>query len=514
MIIETPYTNETMETFNLKTEDGVVLNDVATEGQKVIMECILGRQAPDGSKKKRIHIMAHTRFGKSLAVGAAVAIRASMKGEKWAIVAPSKEQAQIIMDYVIEFSVNDPIISQLLRDDIAQKIKKERLTQRRARDHITFLKGGEVRTYHAGGTMGFGSRNVVLDEAGLIDNETESKVFRMLGDSTDNFYIKIGNPWFSLDESGEEHHFRQSFIDDDYFTINYDYKDGLRMGRLTDSYLAEVKKKPNYGVLYENIFPDEDAVDSAHYFPLFTHKMLKKAIIEPSIMEMVGDSILGGDPADGGENESVIVTRGMNIAKMVLTTTDVTNLGFADHVVQQGKMSGLWYIDKQGIGAGTIRKIELNRTYKDRLVPVNTGMPVPDYVPDGEGYSNLRAYIFWKAAEWLKTGGRLEGTIEDWKQLLAVRWKNNTAGKVKIISKEELHKRKVHDLGRADAYSMTFCPRPKRMPKNYGVTGGVQPFYQNKPDVPRQQDQSLPNNEPTRRSNGGNNKPYYPNVSF
>lgn len=505
-IYPTPYADEALSMFTLKTE-AVNLNEEITEGQKVILEAILGRRAPDGSGRKRIHVLAHTRFGKSVVIAAGLAIRASMKGEPWVIVAPTKEQAQIIMDYVIQISVNDPIISQLLRDDVAKAIKKERLTQRRSRDHITFLKGGEIRTFAAKGTMGFGSKNVVLDEAGLIDNNYESKVFRMLGDDTDNFYVKIGNPWESVDTNGEEHHFRTSFTDPAYFSVNYDYKDGLAMGRLTPEYVEEVKKKPNFDILYENIYPDEDKADKDKYLPLFTHKMLKKACVEAGVMEMAGDIITGADPADGGENEAVIVHRGMNLARIAFASTDVDSVGFATNVIQTSAGSGYWNMDKQGPGSGTVRTIERNSTYKDRLNPINSGLPVPDHVDNADGFMNIRAYIFWEAAAWISRGGRLEGTIEQWKQLLAVRWKNNEKGKVKIISKDELHKRKVHDLGRADALSYTFAPKKKKMGMTT-VTGGVQPFYASKPDTPRG------GNEPTPEPRGKFKGPYYPNVSY
>lgn len=503
---ETPYTDEALEMFTLRTETTNLNKDI-TEGQKIILETILGRKAPDGSNRKRIHILAHTRFGKSLAIAAGLAIRASIKGEQWVIVAPTTDQAQIIMDYAIQICVNDPIISQLLRDDIAKAIKKERLTQRRSRNHITFLKGGEIRTFAARGTMGFGSPNVILDEAGLINNDYESKVFRMLGDHTDNFYIKIGNPWESVDINGEEHHFRSSFTDPNYFSVNFDYKDGLRMGRLTEDYIEEVRKKPNFDILYENIYPDEDKSDKDKYLPLFTHKMLKKAIIEPGVMEMVGDIITGADPADGGDNEAVIAHRGMNLAKLIFTSTDIDSVGFASDIRRTSMESGIWNVDKQGPGAGTVRTLERDSIGKERLNAINSGLPVPEHIDNAEGFMNIRAYIFWQASMWIKGGGRLEGTLTDWKQLLAVRWKNNESGKVKIISKDELHKRKVHDLGRADAFSYTFAPKKKKMGMTR-VTGGVKPFYSNKSDVP----QSTQTEEAPR----GNfkNRPYYPKVSY
>ena len=99
MTIETPAVDKILQTFTLKTQEGLVLNSTIVQGQKEIAECILQRKAPDG--KRKVHVMAHTRYGKSIIVGACIAIRAAVKKEKWAIIAPTKEQAQIIMDYVL-----------------------------------------------------------------------------------------------------------------------------------------------------------------------------------------------------------------------------------------------------------------------------------------------------------------------------------------------------------------------------------------------------------------------------
>jgi len=307
--IETTKTEKILQTFTFKTKEGILFSDEAAQGQREIMECILRREAPDGSGRKRIHVMAHTRYGKSMAVGAAVAVRAAVKKEPWAIIAPTKEQAQIIMDYVIYFAINDPIIRNLLKTD-AKILQEERLTQRRSRDHITFLDGGEVRTFAAGTTMGHGAPNLVLDEAGLIDNNTESRIFRMLGDSTDNFIIKIGNPWFSIDyKSGEPHHFYNSFSDEDYYLIDIPVNRGIAEGRVTEGFHKEVQKKANYDVLYLNVFPDTAEADPQGYYPLFGHKLVKEMLVEPHSIPPTGKPILGADPADGGSNESVIAKR-------------------------------------------------------------------------------------------------------------------------------------------------------------------------------------------------------------
>jgi hypothetical protein len=170
--------------------------------------------------------MTHTRYGKSASVGSAVAVRASVKPEKWAIVAGTKEKARIIMDYIINYVLDDPILASQLTIDVPL----ERLRRERSRDRLTFARRGEIRIYSAdsrnrqelgNSLMGFGAPNVVEDESALIDDDVHSKVMRMLGDnSADNFLVKIGNPF-------RRNHFLKSFESDRYYKAFIDYLRGM-----------------------------------------------------------------------------------------------------------------------------------------------------------------------------------------------------------------------------------------------------------------------------------------------
>lgn len=489
---KSPYTDGILTTLNLVTNSGKQLRDTITETQRQIAEIILTKQSPDG--KNRIHITAHTRYGKSQTIGSATAVRAALKQERWAIVAPTKEQAQIIMDYVIQTITNDPLLRKYIDTKLYKSIEVERLTSRRSRDHITFIGGGEVRTYHVGGTMGFGCPNVILDEAGLISNAEEAKIFRMLGDDIENsFYIKVGNPWASMDVDGQEHHFYASYTDSAYYQLDITWETGLREGRVTQSYIDEVKKKPFFGVLYENTFPKNDGADSKGYMALLSHDELKKATVAPGTVEPKGLHILGADPADEGDNESVIARRYLNLLQIIHHNTTTDSRVFAFKLLENVKRdTDQVNVDKQGIGAGTYRILKASG-HAERINGVNSGLPVPDNVRDGdqkakERYENLRAYVFWQMREWILAGGKIEddGTL-NLRQILAVRYKHSSKGKIKIITKDELRAREVKDLGIADAISYTFIPRKPDMSKQR-VTGGVDPLQGAVQDIPRESD--------------------------
>jgi hypothetical protein len=455
-----------------------MLHETVVQGQKEIGECILNRKAPDG--KQKVHVMAHTRYGKSIIVGATVAIRAATKRERWAIVAPTKEDAQIIMDYVLWFSINDPIISELLKTE-AKAIKEERLTQRRSRDHITYLNGGEVRTYSQKQTMGKGAPNIVLDEACLVEDEYEAKIFRMLGDNPEDFFImKIGNPFYN-------NHFKRALLDDSYYHVNIDAKRGMAEGRLSEKILEEQKGKPFYDVLYWNIFPDEEARDKYGYLPLITHNMLERAQVDPESVDEVGTKKLGADPADGGQNESVAVGRSNNLGKILTATTQLGVLDFADDVAKRRHDYQEIHWDKQGVGSGGARRLEMAKETKRLLVKVNAGVKgkeLEEMLPadeDVKDYANLRAYMFWSLKRWIDGGGKL-AKDERWKNLLAVKYKTKD-GQIQIIPKDLLRKPyyNIHDLGVADALSFTFNPqKPEQIYEQPEVGGGVQPYY---PDI-------------------------------
>lgn len=479
--IKTPLADLVLSLYHFETKEGFVLDGKsAAHGHKVIMECILGRRAPIGQIEpllnnegfavlKRVHLMAHTRYGKSLAIAAAVCVRSSSKHEPWAIVAGTKDQAQIIMDYVIQFSVNDPILKRLLVNE--KEIKIERLTQRRKRDHLTYKMGGEIRAYGAGkdGTavMGQGCPNVIEDESALINDNTQSKIFRMLGDHMDNFYMKVGNPFFN-------NHFKEAYLSEDYFHINIDFRQGIIDGRLNEKFVSECKTKPNFGVLYENLFPDAELMDEKGYLPLFTHSMIEKAQVEENEIKPWGACKDGCDPADSGSNESIICRKWTNLIKVIYQNAQVDNIQFATEIAVRGYDSDEWLIDTVGVGSGTYNLLKTQTSTKHKAISFKGSAGIPDEVQkkDINQFYNLRAYCFWQLKLYLETGGKLV-RHPDWKKLLQVKYRTSGT-KILVISKDELRKDpyNIDDLGVPDAASMCFAPLRKTVAST-GVRGGV-----------------------------------------
>lgn len=472
---KTPTVDRALIVHDLITKEGVRINDTLTHGQKIIMECILTRRSPDARELNRIQIECITRYGKSMCIGAAVAIRAHHHAEPWAIVAPTADKAQIIMDYAIQFAVSDPAMRVNLVIDSEEAEKKNKMIQKlkehKAKDFLTFKRGGQIRAFSAGqksssnttsgdALMGFGCANVIEDECYLIDDHTHSKVLRMLGDNPhDNFLMKIGNPF-------NRGHAYQSRSDVTYFTLILDYRVALIEKRLSTQLLEEMRSKPNFNVLYECIPPDAEAMDNQGYFPLFSDSLIAKCQVEPNALKGFGRRRDGVDVSDGGENESVICSRWENLARITHQVKGKKALEFASDVSLYSEQAHDILIDGTGVGTTIAPYLARNQIIGDRV----TGVKVGDKSTDPDKFFNLRAEIYWSAKLWLEGGGKLEAHPK-WTQLCQIKYKINKNGTIQIISKDELRKIGIPSPDHADSFSLTFAPPAPEVQNTQG--GGI-----------------------------------------
>jgi len=440
-------TLELLEIYQFEDDAGEVIP--WTAGQIEIIDCILHRSAPDA--KKRIEIIASTQYGKSLAVAAGVVIRASLKPEKWAIVAGTKEKAQIIMEYVIMLALNNGLV----RKQLDPQTPLDRLRMRRSADRLVFKRKGEVRVYSAEAgrvsetsksLMGFGAANVIEDESALIGDILQSTVMRMLGASTDNFLIKIGNPF-------NRGHFYKTWKSGNYYRIFIDYVRAIEEGRYTEEFIAEMKEEALFDILYACLFPGEESMDLRGWLPLLTVSEIERAMVEEDL-PFLGNKRLGNDVAGGGRNYSTSVLRSYNYAKKIYKAHEPDTMIFTGQIMlfrnEHAVAPNDVFIDKVGVGKGAHDRLhELD----NRTVGVNAG----DSPEDKMRYVNLRAEMYWRTREWVLRGGKLSKD-DDWYQLSSIKYKvADSSGKIKIMSKEEMLQEGIDSPDVADALAMTFA---------------------------------------------------------
>ena len=427
---------------------------VLTDSQCDIFNIIAKKLYP------RNHIETHTRFGKSLVTALAILTRISTYAEKWAIVAGNEKQAHIIMSYLNQHIFdNEYTKSRFVRE---KGETDEYILRYRNKNRINFVVGrdknnkpllGEVYITNASGALGFGAPNICMDESALIPDQDEALVFRMLGDSNDNFYFKIGNPF----ESG---HFRKSFDDPDYFKIVVDCYRGIQEGRLTESLVEEARKRPFFDVLYECKFPPSDSIDDGGWMPLLTKEDIDKAIIDSGIG--FGVHKLGVDVAGEGRNFSVGVHRHTNLAYIGFKKHTPDTMEVADYIINSKKKDYIIpqniVIDKVGVGNGVFN---ISARELEGVVGMNVGEK--PYGMDGDLYFNVRAMAYWKLREWILAGGKLVKGEEDldntWYQLTKIKYRKKLEGmkgKLQIMPKELMFKAGIESPDIADALSLTF----------------------------------------------------------
>ena len=416
--------------------------------QKEIFNCIVQRRFP------RVHCITPTQAGKSMTVGAAVLTRCmTHPSEKWAIVAPSTEKAMIIMRYIIDFCMSSPLYKTQLDMEEGQKNRlKREISKKRIvfkNDSQIFVLSADSRNKAAAGEalMGFGSPNIVLDESSLIDDDIYAKIKRMLGGHKDNFIFEIGNPF-------HRNHFFKTSYNDDYHHIWIDWKRAVKDGGLQRSFIEEMRNEAFFDIFYECKFPPQDMVDVDGWTCIIAEDILKNAMIGDN-PNTYGEKKLGVDIARSGGNYNVWVIRTGNYAKVVgKTTTDnlMDVIGQTKRIAdEENILEENIYIDATGMGAGVYDR------FRETGWNVR-GINMAESALNKDKYINIRAEAFMRLREWIMKGGTLSKDT-DFLQLLDMKYKVRSNGKVQIIDKITLRKMGIPSPDVADALMLTFSDK-------------------------------------------------------
>ena len=421
-----------------------------SDSQADIFLCIFLRLHP------RNEVIAPTQFGKSSTVAMALILRSQAFAEDWAIVTGEMPKSMIIMEKVIQHLFDHPDLYGQLELDPNENL--DRLRKNRTRQHLSWTRGGSVRVFTAdarnrqrtkSALSGFGSPNIIEDEASLVENDVQAMIMRMLGGHQDNFLLKIGNPW-----QPNPNHFYKTWYQSNYNRIFIDYKMALKEGRYTEEFIEEMRQMPFFDVLYECKFPPEDAVLEGGWRKIITEREVQNAFVpvETNIIQTAeGKGRLGVD-IGRGVNKTVFCLRYDNIAEIIERNTD------KDLMAQVGKIKAFMdqynisssnvFIDDVGVGGGvTDRMTELGYA----VVGIREGGRAEDAVR----FSNVRAEMYWNAAEWIKKGGKLV-KHQGFMQMALINVKEDSSSKLRVEPKSELLKRGVESPDDADALSLTF----------------------------------------------------------
>lgn len=435
-----------------------------TEGQLDIASAILD---PDIN---RVWMSTPTRYGKSLTVAAAVCLllRNPYRREKILIIAPSKEQAQIIMDYIITFVLqNDSLQVDLLDVKTVKKLKT-----RFSKDRLTWADGREIRILSADvntnvgdinkagrALMGQGGSTVIVDEAALIPDVIMSKILRMLGDVKDSKLVLISNPF-------NDWYFYRASLSDRFYKIWIDWKQAVREGRFTQSYIDEMQesmKSDMFSILYEVkfILGSADSFIQNEDIVLGEAKLVENQKNEEWMQAMENEPLkVGVDVArGGGDFTEIIIRKGYQIKYRermnTRNTMDIVN----KLVILQKEWGFEWeevYIDIVNIGAGVVDRL-------DELGYAINGVSGAESADTIESYFNMRAELWGRLKDTIRAGGLSLSDQQELKgQIVSVKFKyRNRKGFVVILleSKEEMKNAGKKSPDIADALSLTYYER-------------------------------------------------------
>lgn len=297
---------------------------------------------------------------------------------------------------------------------------------------------------------GVHSENVLLvcDEAsGIPEQVYEAAAGSMSGHSA--VTILAGNPVRSSGLFYDTHH----KLRDLWFTLRVNCEESKRVSK---DFVADMRRR--YGersnayrvrVLGEFPLADDDTVIPFELMEAALKREVKPTLVQP---------IWGVDCARFGADRSALAKRRGNVL-----TEPIKTWNGLDTMQLVGRVKGEWDItapsdrpseinvDVIGLGAGVCDRL------RELGLPAR-GINVSESPALGERFRNLRAELWFKVRDWL--AARLANICGDealGAELVAVKYKFTSNGKIQIESKDEMKKRGMASPDVADAFVLTFA---------------------------------------------------------
>lgn len=162
---------------------------------------------------------------------------------------------------------------------------------------------------------------------------------------------------------------------------------------------------------------------------------------------------LGVDVGAGGDSSCVACRRGP-VVRIIHEDHNPDTMETCGKVVQLRKQVGASSVkvDEIGIGAGITHR---GKELKEPFVGINVGRAPSD----PERFANLRAELYWNLRERFE-GSQIDLDPEDEDtagELLELRYKRLSSGKIQIESKDEMKRRGVASPNRAEAVMLAFA---------------------------------------------------------
>jgi hypothetical protein len=188
------------------------------------------------------------------------------------------------------------------------------------------------------------------------------------------------------------------------------------------------------------------------------------AVQAATIREASGDgpTVVSVDVARFGNDRTVFGLRRGNRYEQLLTLGQSSITEVTGHAARFWRQhGGRVHVDEVGVGGGVVDAL------REQQVPVS-GLNAGAGARDSERFANARAEWSWGLRE--RMGDlQIPNDPELIGELVSLRWKVDSRGRVLVESKEDMRKRGLRSPDKADALMLAFSQHGRRLEGPLGV---------------------------------------------
>ncbi len=394
-------------------------------------------------------IVAHRRYGKTVGMINELsksAIKNTLISPQFAYVAPFRNQAKMIAWNYLKYYTSAIPGRKVNESDLFIELPSKHKNAVGARIYII----GADKPDALRGTYWDG---VVLDEYAQIKPELWGEVIRPALADRKGFAYFIGTP------KGQNQFYeiyQKAQRSEEWFTCLYRADES---GVLDEAELKSMMKDMTKIEIRQELYCDFTASASEVVIPIdLVTEAAHRTLVSRDVIGM--PTVLGVDVARYGDDSTVIFARqGLMLHKprvyRELNVTEVVDrviLAIADYRPE------IVFIDVGNMGAGVIDR--LRQLGYDNVYEVAFGSNAMEH----NRFENIRAEMYFKARDWLLSGGAIPDIPEFKSELSVVEYKfSDKTSRIMLKPKKEIKEKLGRSPDLADAFVLTFA-RPLYVP--------------------------------------------------
>lgn len=381
-------------------------------------------------------IVAHRQSGKTELVIAKLvdsALRSTRSLARFGYVAPLLKQAKAVAwDRLKAFARNVP----------GTAIHEGELS-------VELANGARVRLFGADNPdslRGLTFDGLVLDEVAQMEPRLWGEVLLPTLADREGWMIAIGTPK-GVNLFSQLYH--RAVSDSNWYAARFDC---YATDALTADAIEAIRRETTDAQFRQEMLCDFAAVSDNVLMPLDVAMDATRRVLEPRLYEFA-PKIIGVDVAWQGGDASVAILRQGLKATLLAVGQGVPEKTFAARIGAEitRYQADAVHVDVTGGYGGEV--VSRLRDIGHHVTEVVFSWKASD-----ERFANLRAEMWFKTAEWLKSGASIPNLPELISQLCAPTYSNdNAANRLKIESKDDIRARLGSSTDYADALALTFA---------------------------------------------------------